>query len=138
MSELFKNKGIMNNKLLSLSGKETLEVCRQGAIIVDIREEYLNSYKMFGVDKVIYLPKGRFEQNYKTLPKDEYLVIADSAGLKSKEAASFLIRNGFEKVANLAGGMVEWERDQLPVNTDINERLTGSCMCQLKPRESSK
>ncbi|MDZ7741102.1 MAG: hypothetical protein U5Q03_04960 [Bacteroidota bacterium] len=97
MCDLFKNKGIRNNKLLSLSGKDTLEVCKRGAIIVDVREEYLNSYKMFGVDKVIYLPKSRFEKDYKTLPMDEFLVIADSAGLKSSEAAHFLLRNGFEK-----------------------------------------
>ena len=38
----------------------------------------------------------------------------------------------------MAGGIVDWERDGLPVKTNIEERLSGSCMCQLKPREGEK
>jgi 3-mercaptopyruvate sulfurtransferase SseA len=45
---------------------------------------------------------------------------------------------GFEKIANLAGGIVDWERDGLPITTDITKRLSGSCICQLKPRENIK
>lgn len=124
--------------MLSLSPKETLEVCSMGGIVVDVREEYLSSFKMFGVPEVIRLPMSNFKEEYHTLTKDRHLIIADSAGLKSKEATLFLLENGFVKVANLAGGLVEWERDNMPLNVDINERLTGSCMCQLKPRERKK
>ena len=45
---------------------------------------------------------------------------------------------GYDNVANMAGGIVDWERDGLPINTDVNYRLSGSCMCQLKAREKSK
>jgi hypothetical protein len=38
----------------------------------------------------------------------------------------------------MAGGIVDWERDGLPLKTNIEERLSGSCMCQLKPREDRK
>ena len=34
-----------------------------------------------------------------------------------------------------SGGFVDWERDGLPVTPDISARLSGSCMCQIKPRE---
>jgi len=43
--------------------------------------------------------------------------------------------HGYENVADMAGGIVDWERDGLPLTTEINSRLSGSCMCQLKPRE---
>ncbi len=43
--------------------------------------------------------------------------------------------HGYENVANMAGGIVDWERDGLPLTTDISNRLSGSCMCQLKARE---
>ena len=69
------------------------------------------------------------------LPQDRYLIFADTVGLRSKEAVLFLKRKGFEKIANMAGGIVDWERDGLPLKSNIEERLSGSCMCQLKPRE---
>ncbi|MCF8367010.1 MAG: rhodanese-like domain-containing protein [Bacteroidales bacterium] len=138
MKNLFEGKGIKSGKSLSLSPKEAVNACADGAIIVDVREEYLNSYKMFGVHEVIYLPMSHFKQNYVTLPEDKYLILADSAGLKSREATLFLLEKGYNKAANLAGGLVEWERDKMPLNMDVNQRLTGSCMCQLKPRERKK
>ncbi len=33
---------------------------------------------------------------------------------------------------------VDWDRDGLPLKTNFEERLSGSCMCQLKPREGKK
>jgi rhodanese-related sulfurtransferase len=138
MKNLFESKGIRSGKLLSLSPKETFDACTEGAIVVDVREDYLNSYKMFGVDQVIYLPMSRFSKEYINLPVDKYLIFADSAGLRSKEVVLFLLEKGFDKIANLAGGLVEWERDKMLLNTKISERLTGSCMCQLKPRERKK
>ncbi|MFW5755452.1 MAG: rhodanese-like domain-containing protein [Tangfeifania sp.] len=138
MANLVEGRGIRNGKLLSLSPGETVNLCEKGAVIVDVREEYLNGFKMFGVPEVIYLPMSRFTREYHTLPADRHLILADSSGFKSKEATLFLLEKGYTLVANLAGGLVEWERDGMPLNIDINERLTGSCMCQLKPRERKK
>jgi hypothetical protein len=46
------------------------------------------------------------------------------------------MENGFEgKCANLSGGLVDWEHSGLPIVIDINERLSGPCVCQLRPRE---
>lgn len=49
-----------------------------------------------------------------------------------------MIQAGFQNTYNLAGGFVEWERDGLPIKIDVQERLSGSCMCQLKPRKRNK
>jgi 3-mercaptopyruvate sulfurtransferase SseA len=46
--------------------------------------------------------------------------------------------HGYKNVANLAGGIVDWEKDGLPVSTDVTARLSGSCMCQLKLREGKR
>lgn len=132
---MFQNKGIKYGKLVSLSPKECAELCSQGAILVDVREEYLNGFKMFDVEKVIYLPKSRFRENLSRLPKDKPLILADSSGIKSKEFGLLLIDNRYHEIAILAGGIVEWERDNAPLIIDTGQRLTGSCMCQLKPRE---
>ena len=63
------------------------------------------------------------------------LIFADAVGLKSREGVLFMNAHGYENVANMAGGIVDWERDGLPLTTDISNRLSGSCMCQLKTRE---
>ena len=70
--------------------------------------------------------------------ESQHLIFADSGGLRSKEAVVLLKDKGYKKIANMAGGIVEWERDGLPLKTNVEERLSGSCMCQLKPREGKK
>jgi rhodanese-related sulfurtransferase len=138
MNNLFKNFGIVSDGLLNVSPLEAFELVRNGALIVDVREDYLGSFKTLDIPELICLPKSKLENEYLKLPADKYLIFADAVGLRSKEAVIFLKEKGFEKIANMAGGIVDWERDGLPLKTDISGRLSGSCMCQLKPRERRK
>lgn len=135
MSELFNNKGFISAGFLNLSAREAYaEAILGNAVIVDVREERLTSYKNFDVPRLIHLPKSMLAQEYANLPLDVPLIIADSVGLRSHEVMDFLISNGFENIANLAGGIVEWEQDGMPLKIDITEQLSGSCVCQLRPK----
>jgi len=127
--------GFFSHGVYNLTPKESFALCEKGAIIVDVREDYLNAFKMFKVEKVLYLPYSHLEELYKELPTDKPLIFADSVGLRSREGVVFMNSHGYDNVANMAGGIVDWERDGLPLNTDISHRLSGSCVCQLKPRE---
>ncbi|MFA5819401.1 MAG: rhodanese-like domain-containing protein [Bacteroidales bacterium] len=138
MNSFFENYGIVSCGILNISPREAFELVRKGALIVDVREENLRSFKSFDVPEVVYLPKSKLAEEYGNLPSDRYMIFADAVGLRSKETVIFLKEKGFEKIANLAGGIVDWEREGLPLTTDISERLSGSCMCQLKPREGMK
>ena len=124
--------------LRSISARETLKNCNDRAYLVDIRDEYLTLYKKFDIHNIIYLPFNELKNNIKALPKDKMLILADSAGIKSKEAVKILNNNGIKNTANLAGGMIDWERLGFPVKIDKKEMLTGSCMCQLKKRNRKK
>ena len=128
------NLGFFAHGVLNLTPKESYKICCEEATIVDVREEYLNFFKMFKVNKVIYLPFSKLEMLYDQLPSDQPLIFADAVGLKSRESVIFMKAHGYENIANMAGGIVDWERDGLPINTDLTTRLSGSCMCQLKPR----
>jgi len=130
--------GFMAHEVLNLTPAESYALCVEGAIIVDIRETYMNNFKMFHVEKVIYLPYSELAECYQELPADQPLIFADAVGLKSREGVLFMNAHGYENVANMAGGIVDWERDGLPLTTDVNNRLSGSCMCQLKQREAGK
>jgi len=135
MTELFHNKGFVSSGFRNLSPREAYSEAMEGAaVIVDVREERLIGYKNFDVPRLIHLPKSRIEQDYVNLSREQPLIIADSVGLRSHEVMEFLLRMGFDNIANLAGGIVEWEQDGLPLKIDLSEQLSGSCVCQLRPR----
>ncbi len=119
----------------NLSPREAFDWCANGAVILDVREEYISQYKKFGACLTIQIPFGRLEYEFAQLPKDKWIIVADSSGLHSKEACLLLEQKGFTQVSNLAGGFVEWERDGMPLLTDKSEQLSGSCACQLRARE---
>lgn len=127
--------GFTSHGVQNLTPKESFELCSKGAVIVDVRESYLNTFKMFSVENVIYLPLSELPNSYSDLPYDKLLIFADAVGLRSRESVLFMNEHDYENAFNMAGGIVDWERDGLPMTTDINNRLSGSCMCQLKMRE---
>jgi sulfur dioxygenase len=138
MSDLFDNYGFVSGGIFNVSPREAFELCAKGAVIVDVREEYLNNFKNFDVPAILFIPISKLVQELSELPQEKYLIFADTVGLRSKEAVVLLKDKEFIKIANMAGGIVDWERDGLPLKTNIEERLSGSCICQLKPREGKK
>jgi len=131
-------KGFFAHGIQNLTPVESYELCREGAVIIDVRECYLNYFKMFRVDNVCYLPYSELDKSFSDLPHNVPLIFADTVGLKSREAVLIMISKGYKNVYNMAGGIVDWERDGLPVTTEATARLSGSCMCQLKRREGEK
>ncbi len=131
--------GFISSGFLNLSASEAYkEATENNAIMIDVREIGLTGYKRFDVQTVIYIPKSILSENYSSLPRDIPLILADSVGLRSHEAMEFLLKKGYKNIANLAGGIVDWERDGLPLKKDITEQLDGSCVCQLRPRHKKK
>ena len=134
----FSSDGFYSSGFLNLTPREAFAEVHSNAIIVDVREEYLIGFKLFDVPNIIYLPNSQLESRFHELPLDKPLIIADSVGLRSKEAMLFLANKGYLSIANLSGGIVDWERDGLPLVIDVKEKLDGSCACQLKPRNRIK
>jgi len=126
----------MENKIRHFSSHEAFDLLQSGeAVLLDIRDEYLQGFKFIDVPAVLQIPFGELAEKAANLPHEIFYICTDSAGINSKKAAQILIDAGFSEAGNLAGGLIDWERLGLPVCTDIKERLTGSCMCQLKRRE---
>ncbi len=135
MQDLLENYGIMTRGVLSVTPREALELVNKGAFILDLREMDFIDFKAFGVKHVVNTPMSNFDETIETLDPDAFYILADSSGLKSRLHAEKLFQKGFKHVATMGGGFIEWERDGLPVSVDVNERLSGACACQLKPRE---
>lgn len=138
MSDYFSNT-FLSGGIVNITPQNAYELAKnRGAVIVDVREQSFTAYKQFDVPNVIYCPISILIDNAGEIPKDCAVIIADSTGIHSHEAFIILKDAGYSNIANLAGGIVEWERDGLPIKVDYLEQLDGSCTCQLKPRNRLK
>jgi len=135
MKGFFQPFGLHIGGVIHLSPREAFPLLAQGAIIVDVREEIEMNGKHFGVEAVIPIPFHRFPSEFATLPRDAPLILADSVGLNSKQAVLLLQAQGYTEVANLNGGIVDWEKDGLPTDVVDDEVLTGQCACKLRPKK---
>lgn len=129
--------GFVINGLRHVSGTESLAILKEEGIMLDVRPEF-ELTKLMNIEHVLYKSYDEIKTQYQELPRDTWLILADAVGLRSKETALFLMGKGFTKILHLAGGVVDWDRDGLPVTLDKSLRLSGSCMCQLRRREVKK
>lgn len=133
MENLFSELGLVSKGVRHISAREAFFAISKGAVLIDIREEYHTAMKTFKVDNYCILPQSIFEENLINLPKDRPLIIADATGIHSKATAEKLLKKGFTLVTNLAGGIMDWERDGFPVEKNPSAQLSGQCPCMLKP-----
>jgi rhodanese-related sulfurtransferase len=138
MEDFFSEMGNVSNGIRHISAREAFAAIENGAVLVDIREEYHTSMKTFKVERFVICPLSCFDESIAALPKDKPLIVADATGLQSKIAAEKLLNKGFTEVANLAGGIMDWERDGFPVEKDPAQQLSGQCPCMLKPINKNK
>jgi rhodanese-related sulfurtransferase len=126
-----------NKGLQHLSGAEFMNLPVDKVLLLDVRPDYELS-RLFDIPNILYCPYKEIESHMDEIPTDRLIVVADAAGLRSRETALKLMALGFNNIANLAGGIVDWDRMGLPVTRDRSHLLTGQCPCQLKARSKNK
>ena len=135
----FENKAMFPNGMYNLSPLQAYKLCQEGAIIVDVREEYLNRFKIFDVPKLIFCPLKKLDELLVKLPNDKLLIFADASGIHSPKAVKLLKEHEFKgKYVNLSGGLVDWEHSGLPVLINYDERVSGKYVYQLKPKQQGE
>lgn len=133
-NDLFAGKGMVIAGMRHISGQDALDAARGGALFVDLRPAIESDYKKFAVPEVLYLPEEDLSARIGEIPRDRPVIVADSVGLRSRDAVKQLMELGFTNVANLNGGILDWEHDGMPITVDQSKQLSGSCTCRLKPR----
>lgn len=137
MGDILINKGMVISGIRHLSPKETIEVLKLGATLVDVRPPLQVMMKAFDVDEIIYCSYLQFKDSFSCIPKDKPVVLADAVGLRSQECIKILLENDYSQVANLAGGILDWEHDGLPLLKNPGSQLNGPCLCMLKPKKAN-
>ncbi len=133
MQSFFEGKAIQSNGIHNVSSLQAFKFSQEGAIIVDVREVYLNRYKIFDVTALIFCPLQELPGLIAGLPTNKPLIIADASGIHSPEAVKMLLKHGFTgSCANLSGGLVEWEHAGLPVKINYDERVAGQSVTRVK------
>jgi sulfur dioxygenase len=83
--------------------------------IVDVREPDEFNGPLGHVPGARLIPLGKLNERSAELKKTEPLVIVCRSGARSAQATVLLGKAGFEKVANLSGGMLRWRAQRFSV-----------------------
>jgi sulfur dioxygenase len=84
--------------------------------VVDVREPAEFDGPLGHVPQAQLMPMGALPQRMAELRTDRPVVTVCRSGTRSAQAALQLQKAGFADVANLAGGMLRWRSERLPVS----------------------
>ncbi len=79
--------------------------------VLDVREPPEYAGTLGHIQNAILIPLGQLAERAGELPKDRPVVAVCRAGGRSAQATNILREAGFEKVANLPGGMLRWRAE---------------------------
>lgn len=77
------------------------------ALIIDVREPF--EYKSGFIPKAINIPLSQLKNRYGEIATDKHLYLYCRSGMRSKQAARLLRKQGFTNLAHLQGGMMAWK-----------------------------
>jgi glyoxylase-like metal-dependent hydrolase (beta-lactamase superfamily II)/rhodanese-related sulfurtransferase len=83
--------------------------------LVDVREPDEFDGALGHIGGALLLPLGALNERHSSLKKDKPIVTVCRSGARSAQATVLLAKAGFDKVANLSGGMLRWRAQRFPV-----------------------
>ncbi len=102
--------------LQQVNAKGALQLINhKDAFVLDVREP--SEFKGGHIVNAKLIPLGKLNERIGELEKyrDQPMVIVCRSGNRSGSACGVLAKQGFTQVYNLAGGMMSWQNNNLPV-----------------------
>jgi rhodanese-related sulfurtransferase len=81
---------------------------RENPLLLDVREPW--EYQTCRIEGSRHLPMNELPRRLQELDPDAEVVAICHHGVRSLHVAYFLVREGFERVHNLTGGVDAWAR----------------------------
>jgi rhodanese-related sulfurtransferase len=95
--------------------KSAFDQWKSGEImLVDVREQ--DEWNQGHIEGITFIPLGQLPYRWRELDPEQRWICVCRSGNRSHYAAALLRQAGID-AANLAGGMVEWHTQRLPVST---------------------
>lgn len=87
----------------------------QNAVLVDVRED--KEFQDGHIANAVHIPLSKINDQAQRLDKYKKrpIIAYCRTGSRSGSACSRLQKHGFESVYNLRGGLMAWQKDNLPV-----------------------
>jgi len=106
----------------------TQEWIKNGALLIDVREEHEVEELSFDVPSIINIPLSEFEERFTEIPKDQYVVLVCKSSGRSLRAAGFLVNHGYTNVVNMQHGIARWVQKGFPTKGGTTV-VTGDGSC---------
>jgi queuine tRNA-ribosyltransferase len=96
--------------------KETVDglAADPAAVLVDVREQH--EWTAGHARGARHIPLGDLPAKLDELPREAPVYLICATGNRSRNAATFLTKNGFDRPINVRGGTVAWQRAGLPID----------------------
>ncbi len=91
---------------------------QKGVLLLDIRESEEIEMFAFDVEEQIFIPQSEFVFRFSEIPRNREVIIGYHSGNRSRDATLFLMKERYENVYNLKGGIRKWIELDLPVKWD--------------------
>ena len=109
----------IGSKLSGIEEADTLKATRlynDDALVLDVRED--KEYASGHIPKAKHIPIKQLASRIQELDKfkSKPILVTCRSGQRSARACGMLKKAGFETVYNQAGGIIAWERANLPVH----------------------
>ena len=107
----------IGGKLSGVEQADTLKATRlynDDALVLDVRED--KEFAAGHIPKAKHIPLGQLDKRINELDKfkTKPVLVTCRSGQRSARACGMLKKAGFETVYNQAGGIIAWERANLP------------------------
>jgi rhodanese-related sulfurtransferase len=93
------------------------------ALLVDVREPH--EFADVRVEGSLLVPMSQLNARLDDIPRDRPILVMCQVGGRSARVTGLLLRQGFEDVGNVAGGIDAWQRAGLPVRRGTPEPGEG-------------
>lgn len=108
----------VGSKLSGIEQADTLKATRlynNDALVLDVRED--KEYASGHIPKAKHIPLAKLSSRIQELDKhkNKPVLVTCRSGQRSARACGMLKKAGFETVFNQEGGIIAWERANLPV-----------------------
>jgi len=98
-----------------LNALEANELLENEILLVDVREEHELEVVSFDVKNCLNIPLSEIETRFHEVPKNQKIIVACRAGIRSSQAIQYLIHFGYDGdlLFNLKDGILGWQQSGL-------------------------
>jgi len=84
------------------------KITEPGSKVIDVRTAMEYNHKH--IQSASHVPLGTIKHELSSINKNDRIFLVCATGHRSRAAATILIKNGFNDVSHLSGGMTAWKK----------------------------